>query len=123
MQVFEGAGDRLVGDRSSLPGIVRQSGGYLTVESAPESGTVFSVYIPRFDPPRVVEPAAEEFGGDETVLLAEDDTHVREVARRALERAGYLVLPVSDAEARGGRRRPPSRTHPPARHRRGPAPG
>ena len=98
MQVFEAAGDRLVGDRSSLPVIVRQSGGYLTVESAPESGTVFSVYIPRFDPPRVVEPAVEEFGGDETVLLAEDDTHVREVARRALERAGYLVLPVSDAE-------------------------
>jgi len=47
----------------------------------------------------VVERAAEEFAGDETVLLAEDDTHVREVARRALERVGYLVLPVSDAEA------------------------
>jgi DNA-binding NtrC family response regulator len=60
---------------------------------------VFSVYIPRFDPPRVATGPAEEFAGNETVLLAEDDAHVREVTRRALERAGYLVLPVSDAEA------------------------
>ncbi len=99
VQLFEGTGDRSPGDRSSLPGIVRQSGGYLTVDSSPESGTVFSVYIPRFDPPRVASGPAEEFAGDETVLLAEDDAHVREVTRRALERAGYVVLPVSDAEA------------------------
>jgi signal transduction histidine kinase/CheY-like chemotaxis protein len=99
VQVFEGPGDRPAGDRSSLSGIVRQSGGYLTVDSSPESGTVFSVYIPRFDPPRVASAPAEEFAGNETILLAEDDAHVQEVTRRALERAGYLVLPVSDAEA------------------------
>jgi DNA-binding NtrC family response regulator len=58
----------------------------------------FILYIPRFDPPRVVRGPAGEFAGDETILLAEDDTHVREVARRALERAGYLVLSVGDAE-------------------------
>jgi two-component system, cell cycle sensor histidine kinase and response regulator CckA len=99
VQVFEGAGERVMAERSALPGIVRQSGGYLTADSSPEAGTVFSVYIPRFDPPRVADAQAEEFAGDETILLAEDDAHVREVARRALERAGYLVLPVSDAEA------------------------
>jgi two-component system cell cycle sensor histidine kinase/response regulator CckA len=99
VQAFEGPGDRPLGGRSSLPGIVRQSGGYLTVDSSPESGTVFSVYIPRFDPPRVASVPAEEFAGNETILLAEDDEHVREVTRRALERAGYLVLPVNDAEA------------------------
>jgi PAS domain S-box-containing protein len=99
VQVFEGTEDRLPGDRSSLPAIVRQSGGYLTVDSSSESGTVFSLYIPRFDPPRVATGPAEECVGNETILLAEDDAHVREVTRRALERAGYVVLPVSDAEA------------------------
>jgi PAS domain S-box-containing protein len=99
MQVFEGTGERVLGERSSLPGIVRQSGGYLTVDSSPDSGTVFSVYIPRFDPPPAVHASGEEFAGDEIILLAEDNAHVREVVRRVLERAGYLVLPVSDAEA------------------------
>jgi signal transduction histidine kinase/CheY-like chemotaxis protein len=99
VQVFEGSPDRPPGERPSLAGIVRQSGGYLTVNASADSGTVFSVYIPRFDPPRVADFPAAEFAGDETILLAEDDAHVREVARRALERAGYLVLPVSDAEA------------------------
>ncbi len=90
-------GDR-AGDLSSLPAAVRQSGGYLRVDSRPEA-VDFILYIPRFDPPVVVQGAAGEFAGNETILLAEDDTHVREVARRALERAGYLVLSVSDAEA------------------------
>jgi two-component system cell cycle sensor histidine kinase/response regulator CckA len=94
VQVFEGTGER-----TSLPGVVRQSGGYLTLETSAASGTVFSVYIPRFDPPQVAEIPAEEFAGDETILLAEDDAPVRDVARRALERAGYQVLPVTDAEA------------------------
>jgi PAS domain S-box-containing protein len=98
-QVFEGGGDRSSNEPASLPEIVRQSGGYLTVDSSPDVGTVFSVHIPRFDPPRVADLPAGEFAGDETILLAEDDAPVREVARRALERAGYLVLAVSDAEA------------------------
>jgi PAS domain S-box-containing protein len=97
-RVLDAAGERPPGERTSLPGIVRQSGGYLTVDSSPEAGTTFTIYIPRFDPPRIVEPQAEAYAGDETILLAEDDAHVREVARRALERAGYLVLAVSDAE-------------------------
>jgi two-component system, cell cycle sensor histidine kinase and response regulator CckA len=97
--VFEGSADRSQADRPSLPNIVRQSGGYLAMEASSKSGTVFSLYIPRFDPPRVVDAPAAEFAGDETILLTEDDAHVREVARRALERAGYLVLPASDAEA------------------------
>ncbi|HEU4523707.1 MAG TPA: PAS domain-containing protein, partial [Gemmatimonadales bacterium] len=99
VQTFESSPDRPPGERPSLAGIVRQSGGYLTVDASSESGAVFSVCVPRFDPPRVADAPAAEFGGDETILLAEDDAHVREVARRALERAGYLVLPVSDAEA------------------------
>lgn len=99
VQDFEGSGDRSANERASLSGIVRQSGGYLMVDSSPDTGAVFSVYIPRFDPPRVADLPAGGFSGDETILLVEDDAPVREVARRALERAGYLVLAVSDAEA------------------------
>ena len=98
-QTFEATADRAQGDRTSWPGVVRQSGSALTVESAPEAGTTFTLYIPRFDLPRTAEARDEEFAGDETVLLAEADAQVREVARRALERAGYQVLPVGDAEA------------------------
>ena len=98
-RVFDLPSGRQTGDLSSLPGIVRQSGGYLTVEATPEAGTTFAVYIPRLEPPRIADTVAGELAGDETILLAEDDAQVREVARRSLERAGYVVLPVSDAEA------------------------
>ena len=98
-RLFDGAGERLGGESASLPTVVRQSGGYLLVDNVPDREVSFTLYIPRFDPPRVVAGPAGEFAGDETILLAEDDTPVREVARRALERAGYLVLPAGDAEA------------------------
>jgi two-component system cell cycle sensor histidine kinase/response regulator CckA len=98
-RVFDAPADRNTSDLSSLPTIVRQSGGYLMVDSAPEAGTTFTVYIPRFGPPRAVEAPAGESAGDETILLAEDDAQVRGVVRRALERAGYLVLAANDAEA------------------------
>jgi two-component system, cell cycle sensor histidine kinase and response regulator CckA len=98
-RVFDVPQDRQGGDLSSLPAIVRQSGGYLMVESAPEAGTTFTLYIPRFDPPRIEPTVPGGYEGDETILLAEDDTQVREVARRALTRAGYVVLPANDAEA------------------------
>jgi two-component system cell cycle sensor histidine kinase/response regulator CckA len=84
--------------RVPLPAIVRQTGGHLTVQSSSDGRTDFTLYVPRLDAPRTSE-VETEVGGDETILLAEDDAHVREVARRALERAGYLVIPADDAEA------------------------
>ncbi len=83
-------------------GIVRQSGGAVTVESAPGKGTAFEVYLPRVGAP--VGPwsappgAAGSAQGTETVLVVEDEEHVRALVRTILRRAGYAVL---DAQSPG----------------------
>jgi DNA-binding NtrC family response regulator len=88
-------------DLSSVAGIARQSGGHVLVESVPGGGTTFTLYLPRLheaaESPVAPEPALPD--GGETILLVEDDPQVREVGRRALERAGYIVLAVGDTEA------------------------
>jgi len=88
-------------DLSSIAGIARQSGGHVLVESAPGTGTTFTLYIPRLhgaaEGPGESETAPPD--GSETILLVEHDPQVREVGRRALERAGYIVLAVGDTEA------------------------
>jgi PAS domain S-box-containing protein len=93
------AGDQDV-DLSPVASIARQSGGHILAESAPGAGTTFTLYIPRLsgaaESPTETETAAPE--GSETILLVEDDPQVRDVGLRALERAGYTVLAVGDAE-------------------------
>ncbi len=99
-RVFEVPSDPHIADLSSFPAMARQSGSHVTVESSPDHGTTFTLYIPRLDALESAEAAgAAEHDGDETVLLVEDDEQVREVVRRGLECAGYSVLSVSDAEA------------------------
>jgi signal transduction histidine kinase/ActR/RegA family two-component response regulator len=81
---------------ATVHGIVAQSGGYVTVESAVASGTTFTVYLPRVNE----EPKRRDSGGDaakqrghnETILLVEDEQSVRALARRVLVRAGFRVL-------------------------------
>jgi CheY-like chemotaxis protein len=77
-------------------GIIEQSGGRIEVLSEPRRGTTFKVYLP---PSReeASTPAAEDRAtgltrGEETVLLAEDEDGVRDLARLCLERNGYQVL-------------------------------
>ncbi|MBN1772452.1 MAG: PAS domain S-box protein [Deltaproteobacteria bacterium] len=82
-------------------GIVAQSGGGLAVRSAVGRGTTVEVYLPvAEDQPRDESdrPAAAESppGGTETVLVAEDDEQVRNLAANVLRSAGYRVLLAAD---------------------------
>jgi two-component system cell cycle sensor histidine kinase/response regulator CckA len=82
-------------------GIVKQSGGYVSVESAPGTGSTFSVYLPRaYGAPRRSGPnRAVRGGGNEQILLVEDEDGVRRVARRALELHGYRVCEARDGQS------------------------
>jgi two-component system cell cycle sensor histidine kinase/response regulator CckA len=82
-------------------GIVQQSGGYLEVDSRPEAGTKFKIYLPAVEgfAEGVPENACPELvQGCETVLLAEDEQPVREITALLLETLGYRVLRASNGE-------------------------
>lgn len=90
-------------------GIVKQSGGFIDVESVPGSGSTFRMYFPQVRESTVhkrAAPRASDHGlarlpqGVETVLLAEDEDGMRELAHLVLEAGGYKVLSARDgAEA------------------------
>jgi two-component system, cell cycle sensor histidine kinase and response regulator CckA len=80
---------------STVYGIVRQSDGFLALESAVARGTSVLIYLPRTDSPTGQAPRTtqtEVAAGHGTILLVEDEQAVRYLARRVLERSGYLVL-------------------------------
>ncbi len=97
---------------SSVYGTVRQSGGWIHVESQVGQGSLFRIYLPRADDvEQAPEPLAlrvEMARGVETVLLAEDQPEVRRLALRILKSNGYQVLEASGgAEALEWSRRHP----------------
>ena len=79
---------------STVYGIVKQSGGFIWVTSKLGAGTTFDVYLPPVEgavSPQTPPPPSVA-SGKETVLLVEDETPVRLLARRCLELYGYRVL-------------------------------
>jgi two-component system cell cycle sensor histidine kinase/response regulator CckA len=86
---------------ATVYGVVKQSGGFIWVYSEVGKGTSFKIYLPRVDQPEdkanTAPPFVEAPRGTETILLAEDEQDVREVAREFLESGGYTVI-----EARNG---------------------
>lgn len=89
---------------ATVYGVVKQSGGFIWVYSELARGTTFKIYLPRVDQPvdrlSLTPPASELPRGTETILLAEDEQDVREVAREFLESGGYKVIEARDgAEA------------------------
>jgi signal transduction histidine kinase/DNA-binding response OmpR family regulator len=87
---------------STVYGIVKQSDGYVWVESEPGQGTTIRVYLPFTEaalPSRDAPAARRAATGTETVLVVEDAPMVRAMAVRALEQAGYTVLAVESGSA------------------------
>ena len=87
---------------STVYGIVKQSGGYIWVNSEPGKGTSFKIYLPRIaeraEPAQVVASNESAFiePGTETILLAEDEANLRYLARQFLEKQGYKVIEAAD---------------------------
>ncbi len=81
---------------ATVYGIVKQSGGYIWVYSEPGRGATFKVYLPCVElagePVAAPQPPARALGGTETILFAEDEPAVRNLARRVLEKHGYTLL-------------------------------
>lgn len=90
---------------ATVYGIIKQSDGYIIVESELEKGTTFNIYMPLSEDKekRVESESAspvEAIHGIETILLVEDDEAVRMMTREILESSGYQVLsPINCDEA------------------------
>lgn len=87
---------------ATVYGVVKQSGGYIWVESEPGHGASFQIFLPRVEEPaaetNATAPVAEAVGGSETVLLVEDSEPLRKLTQSFLKSHGFRVLVAQDGE-------------------------
>jgi signal transduction histidine kinase/DNA-binding response OmpR family regulator len=83
-------------------GILKQSGGHITVESKPGKGATFKCYLPQAQkniPAPPLQGAPDDLlRGTESILLVEDDQVLRELSSELLSRLGYIVLKAADGK-------------------------
>jgi two-component system cell cycle sensor histidine kinase/response regulator CckA len=91
---------------STVYGIVRQTGGFVFVDSTVGEGTEFTIYLPRHSAAETLAgaqaaeaPAPRDLTGAERILLVEDEDAVRMFSVRALRNKGYEVLEAENGEA------------------------
>jgi len=96
---------------ATVYGVVKQSGGFLFVDSEPGQGTTFSIYLPGHVPnaeetaeieaefkAKTTEPKPSDLAGHGRILLVEDEDAVRQIAAKTLVRRGYEVVEACDGE-------------------------
>jgi two-component system cell cycle sensor histidine kinase/response regulator CckA len=91
---------------ATVYGIIKQSGGHLTVDSSIGKGTTFRIYLPSSDqkvnidlikPPTTTKRSAD-LTGQGSILFVEDEISVRDIASKSLRRKGYKVIEADDGE-------------------------
>lgn len=88
---------------STAYGIVKQTGGNITVESKVGVGTTFKIYLPRYQGDNIADSTENEvlsgdFTGRETIMLVEDEDAVRMFSARALREKGYNIIDVNSGD-------------------------
>jgi PAS domain S-box-containing protein len=81
---------------ATVYGIVKQSGGHITVDSKPGQGTVFKIYLPSINEAATLKDESKtsdkNLNGSETILVVEDEENVRRVICETLRSHGYKLL-------------------------------
>ena len=88
---------------ATVYGVVKQSNGYIWVDSAPGKGASFQIYLPRHVGQQVMDEqiidSSEKLRGTETILLVEDAEPLRKLAQTFLEAGGFRVLSAESGES------------------------